>query len=272
MPTTNKVGQRYYRFLDALNDWRVACQMYDADWDEYSALNQTLFPVDGSKTVEAETVNRFMELTSKVRFDIRCFYVFGKIAFVTYGGLLFNLAREPSQDWRQVQRFAKRVKRPDSAPLLRQFNLTFGTEIDWFVGHVNLYRNDFIEHPSSTSPLPGLLKISTRGAQICGLTGSGFSTADLALLAWMRGTGTKPALESAQMNDLELSQWLHGHFDVVPEQYREPVMAMFNRVGLESGDLPEVAQRMIAMFVRFIAFVREPLLRLSGGMGQSQSA
>jgi len=88
MPTLDTAARRYYRFLEALHDWENACQAYDSDYDELHRLNQMIFPADGSAP-SSERFNRYIQSASKVRFDIRCFYVFGKIAFVTYAGLLF---------------------------------------------------------------------------------------------------------------------------------------------------------------------------------------
>ena len=120
-----------------------------------------------------------------MRFDIRCLYVFSKIPFISFFAVLFAMAGDKSSGWQEATRVIKRLKREDAPPIFHEFNSTFEDDLNWFQGHINLYRNKFVEHPHSASR-GGAMVLDGRGARLVGIAGSGFSVEDEALLSRSR--------------------------------------------------------------------------------------
>jgi hypothetical protein len=67
--------------------------------------------------------------------DIRSFYIFARIPDRIAEASIRRLAREYSK------------------ALEEEFYRLFRNDLDWFNHHVTFYRDDFVEHPKTASPL-----------------------------------------------------------------------------------------------------------------------
>ncbi len=262
IPSQNPLVRRYWSYVESLFDLQIACQRYDADHEEFVRRHVFLAPARsvgaarGLTAEEAESLQRYFELIPKLRFDIRCVYVFAKICVVTFSGLLFEMAGETSQDWRQLRRFLKRIRKSDVPPLLQKFNQRFGKQLDWFNGQVNLYRDDFIEHPVATPLMPGVVS-SAAGHRLTGLTGTGLSEGDMSLLEQVQGALKDPYPELSGKRPSDVYDWICQNLEKVPPNCRPELENMIRRVGLESGDLDQIVDKTSKLFAGFLEFFAE---------------
>ena len=271
IPRYDLVARRYYAFLESLFDWKTACKRYDDDHEQYrdyqaqSDRLRHLLNADSTKTLthdEEEMVKQQFELLPKLRFDIRAFYVFAKIAFVTFAGLLFAMASEKSQDWKRMGRFVSRIKRTDAPELFKEFYCRVSNHLQWFRAHVNLYRDDFIEHPVGTPLLPGLVT-SPESVRLTGLIGTGLSERHQSLLERLQRELRDSYPEFTGKTGFDRYSWVCQHLEKIPEHDRTSVKDMIQRVGLESGDLIQITYKTAAMFAEFLFFYGEWLVTKS---------
>jgi len=258
-PSQDPVWGRYLKFVDSLSDWRVVCQKYDGDYREYSEARSLLQPLLVTETgrdltpEEEKIADRQQAILPHLRFDIRCFYIFAKIAYVAFFGLLTGMAEDKSSDWKQARRFAKRIRRTDANALLKEFERQFHDDVEWFLHHVNFYRDDCIEHPAGLPRFPGLIT-SGMGAQIAGLTGRGLSGADEALLIKIQD-GLKDSFpDFAETAGYERYEWVVKNKEKVPENQRDEVNQMVRGVGLQTPPLAETATKVASTLTGFLSF------------------
>jgi hypothetical protein len=262
IPSNDLIVRRYFSFVESLFDLKTACQRYDADHQEFVLRQARLNPLRSAGPArqltaeEAECFDRYFELHPKLRFDIRCVYVFSKICMITFSGLLFETAGETSQDWKQLHRFLKRISKPNAPPLLQQFYQRFGTQLDWFNAQVNLYRDDFIEHPVATPLMPGLVSTTT-GPRLTGLSGTGLSPSDVTLLDHLQNELRDIYPDLVRLSGFDRYEWVCQNLEKVPSKRRCDVENMIRRVGLESGDLNHIAAKTSNLFAGFLIFFGE---------------
>lgn len=262
IPAQDLVMRRFCCFIESLFDLKTSWQRYDADHRQHSAYHEELtrvFGSDGPITAtpeKEEQARQYVAMLPKLRFDIRCIYVFAKIACITFAGLLFVMAGESSQKWKQMGRFMKRIKEPDAPDLLKQFNERFLGQLEWFDAQVNLYRNDFIEHTVAT-PLTSGLVTSETGVHVTGLTGTGLSEKDTKFIEELQAELGDRFPEFATKTGFDRYDWICQNLEKIPENRTAAAEDMIRRVGLESGDLTHLAEKMSAMFGGFVLFFGE---------------
>jgi hypothetical protein len=266
VPKHKLVYGRYVSLIEALREWKTVCQRFDDDFEVWVECNRALKPLegwpyhsltDGQGTDDEQQVMKLIrqhkEVSPKLRLDIRSVYIFAKIAFINFAGLLFAMAEEPSRDWQQHRRFKQRISRTDSPELLQKFSSEFGHHIEWFEAQVNLYRNDFIEHP--WSPTMSNLVGDSSTVRISELIGQPLSFKDAEVLKEIASELLEkfPELNTVHL-DLQLYQWVCRNLEHVPKTHRNTMQDMIRRIGLESGDVGQIAQRANLAFADFIAF------------------
>jgi hypothetical protein len=254
VPRYDTVFRRYLSVIEALHEWKTACQRFDEDFAVWSECHRALEPIETSDDQQLiEIIRKHKEVSPKLRLDIRCIYVFAKIAFITYAGLLFAMADEKSQDWKSLTRFKNRIARDNSPEVLQTFNNEFGDHIAWFEAQVNLYRNDFIEHP--WNPTVSNLIGDSSTVRISEIMGEALSRKDAELLKTIASEllDKFPELNAVHL-DLQLYQWVCRNLEHVPKDHRANMENVIRKIGLESGDVEQIASKANSIFADFIRF------------------
>jgi hypothetical protein len=205
----------------------------------------------------------YFGLQPKVQYDIRCIYIFAKIAFIASADVLFKLADDRSSDWRSAKRFRRRIRNPKSAALLIDFGRRFDADLTWFQAQVNFYRDDFVEHPVSHPAISGMISTGT-GFRIGGLTGVGLANRDIDFLQCLKTRYEDRFVELARAQRFEAYEWMCEHWHVLSEHERETAMNVMRRVGLNSANPGLIVEKLVDMYARFLVFFsvqlgKEPL-------------
>lgn len=254
------VVERFLTFEGTLEDWHTACRHFDlhfVEWRTYPDRLRNYFTPGLNRSASAEQ-QQFLAswgtLTAEVRFDIRSFYIFSKIPFIAFAALLFAMADDKkSLDWHSATEVIKLVKKNDAPQVFREFNAKFEDDMRWFQDHINLYRNNFVEHPFAVA-LPGGIVADDKGAKLTGLTGRGISKEDEAIMSEIEATGGDPFSGLSTLPPLERYFEICRKLEEVPAIHRKRAEAMIRRVGLESGELEPLAARLAEMFAGFVSF------------------
>jgi len=258
MPGGRGTFNRFVLFDEVLNDWRLVCQRYDSDLSELvkvQARIKDIFPSGSGSfdSTQREFVGRMGALIRALKLDIRSFYIFAKIPLVSYASLLFAMASHPSGKWRSATEFIKALQKPTAPPLCKEFYERFLDDLEWFDAHINLYRNDYIEHPFAHG-LKGIV-FSPDNAKIAGLVGTDFTDEEVALLQKVQRDIDENSTDT--ISPVERYLWVCRNLERIPPDLDAPVKQLIRRVGLESGDLNELAPRVARMFTVFLRFFGE---------------
>ena len=261
--SSSPVDQRYRRFMETVDDWHTACRRFDSDFGalrSHSILMGEFFKAGSGDAFTPEQQEFFAKwgiLGSDVRLDVRAFYIFSKIPVIAFGAVLFAMVGNLSSlDWHSTTELIKVVKKPDAPQVFIEFNAKFSGDLRWFQDHINLYRNKFIEHPYSGSPIGGMM-FDEKGAKLTGLTGRGVSERDEALMSELEIAASESFSGFSALTPAERYLEVCRNLDRVPEAYRQRAEAMILRVGLESGELEPLAARLGEIFAEFVAFFAE---------------
>jgi len=264
-PKHDRVYRRFMGLLHALKEWKVVCQRCDEDHaiynDAHKRLTEILTLAEENKPYDQAEQDRVGEIyivaLPRIRLDIHCIYIFAKITFINYAALLYEMAGEPSHDWKQLGRFKNRISRPDGLPLLQEFAKTFGHHIRWFDAQVNLYRNDFIEHPVQANIGQGYIA-DADSVRLTGQIGTTLNNKDAELL---KNIAIDLIPSFPELNTVHeqwsLYHWVCRNLENVPKDKRPAAEHMIRRVGLDSGDIGEIARKANQMFADFLAFFNE---------------
>ena len=105
LPAKNSIDGHFYGFTEALHDFEIALRRFDEDRQRSMSLREQFQPfmkVAGNRNAteeEAKAHEEYMKLVSALRFDIRCIYIFAKIAFILFAKLLFEMAGSQNKKW-----------------------------------------------------------------------------------------------------------------------------------------------------------------------------
>ena len=254
------VIQRFLTFEGTVQDWHTACCHFDAhfeEWRSYSNRLKDYFTPGLNQSVSAEQqqfLARWGTLTTEIRFDIRSFYIFSKIPFIAFAAVLFAMADDnKSLKWHSATEMIKLVKKDDAPQVFKEFNAKFEDDMRWFQDHINLYRNNFVEHPFSVA-LPGAIVSDDKGARLTGLTGRGVSKEDELLMSELEAVGGDSFSGLSTLPLIERYFLICRNLEAIPVTHRRRIEEMIRRVGLESGELEPLAARLAGIFAGFISF------------------
>jgi hypothetical protein len=260
-PQHEHVSRRFFVLLEALKEWKVVLERYDEDNAAYKAAYHRYEQTLDSKSNDERDMQYILlmhkQIMPKLRLDIRCIYIFAKIVFISYAALLFEIAEEKSYDWKQIGRFKKRLIHKNSSSLLGEFNRRFEHYIQWFDSQVNLYRNDFIEHPVGTPLLPGIIG-TEESIRITGQIGIVLDKGEENLL---RSIADVLKVQFPDVNKIhdsyDLYHWICNNLEHVPAEMRPKIENIIRRIGLDSGDIEKITARANRMFADFLDFFNE---------------
>jgi hypothetical protein len=256
LPKDALTMERYCNWTISLEDWQIALQRFDADSALLVELNKKLAPWRKSGRVwtveEKQLHDELFETGSRLRFDIRCIYIFAKICVVHYMQLLSLIAGEKGQDL-VMPSFIKSIRRDGAPDLLRRFDHGFRIELEWFHAHVNWYRDDFVEH---STVIPHL-HLGGSPLRIKGLTRIDLDIKEVAFLQQLQQELKQDFPDFATKAGVDRYNWLCRHLEVIPEHHRRAARSMIRRVGRESGDLNEVVPRIAMMLAGFVSFFQQ---------------
>jgi hypothetical protein len=253
------VVQRFLTFEGTLDDWHTVCRRFDAHFDEWSSYQNRLqdFFMPGlnqSVSIEQqEFLAKWGTLTSEIRLDIRSFYIFSKIPLISFAAVLFAMANNRSAAWHSVTRFLNLIAKDNAPQVFNEFHVKFERDLQWFRGHINLYRNEFVEHPFSVA-LPGAIVSDDKGARLTGLTGRGISKEDESLISEIEAVGGDSFSGVSTLRLIERYFLICRKLEEIPVTHRQRAEDMIRRVGLESGELEPLAARLAGIFAGFISF------------------
>jgi hypothetical protein len=251
-------AERFLRFSDTLGDLKLVCERYDTHFGEWQAAEDRLWHA-GSKN---EFFLQLGGLSKNLRLDVRSFYIFGKIPFISFSAVLSAMGDDRSKTWNSARKFIKLVKRESAPAIFQEFNRTFSHDMRWFLDHMNLYRNTFIEHPLSHQMPVGMV-YDGGGARLTGLTGRVVTEEDEILISQIESDGAPNFPILSTLPTIHSHRTILRYFNVcknlekVPEQYWNPAIEMIHRVGLESGELEPLTARLCEMYAGFILFFAE---------------
>ncbi len=240
-PSEDLRSRRLLRIDESISDLRIAWERYEVDCDNFSANLEQIsgvakWNVGGPAPVPLASVQRtavqeFTWLGPMIGFDIRCVYIFLRITFDT------------------LMMFSKAVSRR----LHHDVQVAFEEDIGWFRSHVKIYRNLFVEHPASPTPLSGISWSPTLGAQIGGfkITPSKEDRAWLDMVAAQLGHGF-PA-EGDRYN-MQRYEWLCQNLHCVPEEHKERAEKLVAKVGMDSGNIEAITRRSLVAVTKCLYF------------------
>lgn len=255
------IFERYLTLTDNLYDWHIACERFDRDFGDLTltmaALSSNFRSGQNPLTAEQrDFIVRSQDLHRAVRFDIKCFYVFAKIPFISYFAVLYAMAGESSPGWQETTKVLKRLRKSDAPELFKAFNAQFEKDLRWFEGNINIYRNKFVEHPHS-AVRPGAMVITRTGARIVGISGLDFLEEHGTLIADIVANTGDLFADLLTLPQFIAYYELARRLGDVPHEYRSSVEKMIIRFGLESGDLEMLAVRLEDIFTKFISFLSD---------------
>jgi hypothetical protein len=247
-PTQDLRTRRLLRLDESIADLRIAWERYESDFAGYSQsweeISGRVKWAEGSSqplplsSIERTVLQGFIWTGPLLAFDIRCIYIFAKISFVAFMGLV------------------KTISRAANPALLVDFENTHQRDIDWFRAHVSNYRNEFVEHPSSPSPLAGLSWSPETGAKIAGFKVSP-NEEDR---KWLDLLGKQMGQEFPQDGDhynMHRYEWLCQNLHRIPQEHTERAKQLVLRVGTDSGDIEGITRQSVTMLTRFAVFCME---------------
>jgi hypothetical protein len=253
------VIERFLTFQGTLDDWHTACKRFDEHFHEWRScllrLSEWFEPGVNQLTSaeKSEFLARWGTLGAEVRFDIRCFYIFSKIPFISFSSVLYAMAGNPSVAWHSATRVMKAVKKETAPRVFKDFHAKFEQDMRWFDGYINLYRNAFVEHPFPVA-IPGGIISDEKGAKLAGLTGKGISKEDEALMLEIEAVSGDSFSGLSALPPIERYFHVCRNFGHVPESHRKAAEKMIQAAGLESGELETIAARLAEMFSGFASF------------------
>lgn len=234
----------YTAFWIALLDWHMTCRHYDAHLDEWQSFQPHIHEYfrSGSgaqpTTVEQrDFLNRWGNLNSELKYDIRCFYIFANMARETFTEVIKETQKEHGRSSKIFTKYKSRFKSDDL----------------WFHLNVEIYRDKFIVHPRSITTPAGIIA-DRRGARLSGITA--ISEPDEKLLLEIE-SDTKETLPDLPVPPLLKYVHLCENLEAIPAKHLKRFIEMIQRVGLESGNLDAITARLCEIYANLIEFFVE---------------
>ena len=152
-----------------------------------------------------------------------------------------------------LQETCKFVEPFPAEPLISQFYKQSQGHLDWFMEHVNFYRDHFIEHPKSLSMFPLAMKTTAKGYQIVGRTGQALRETDNELFEQVKDRLNHRFPELKEMDSMDIYEWMCAHLHELPRELEGKAKLTALRLGLDSSyDLANLSRNLADMFVSFL--------------------